>query len=462
MYHTEEGVELVTWYPQGTWSTGTPEPQTYAYARPAIPSLIEHYTGPNPSKGMTWTNFQHYKWWMAPLSEGSYLLPYYSAWPNTGDRYWLARFPTWFGWTQHSGTGSIMPPSYLYVPSLSGDIVSPPGNLEDLKQRAIKSIMPGIKAEMSVLNSLYELKDFRGMVRAVTNKVLRIRNLTAKLPAKYWGRAVLADLQRGWQRYIRSLQKESVGGLHLRGAGIAASNYLQWKFAIAPLIKDVQSARNALKSLEKKLNRLVTNEGRVRTGHWTTHFEEAHDESRSDPYSLSYPLYLPVTVASSTERDACTVETRFHCEIRYNYNLTNYQREHARMLSLMDAFGVNYNPAHIWNAIPFTFVLDWIIGVNQYLEQFNVGHMDPKINVLGALWSVLKTRKVSWAKAHYTPLPLIHTTKLSMPLIEEEAYRRQLFMPGSSSLLGSGLSSSEFTLGAALVTAIAARKARRK
>jgi hypothetical protein len=130
------------------------------------------------------------------------------------------------------------------------------------------------------------------------------------------------------------------------------------------------------------------------------------------------------------------------------------------MLTLLDGLGLSLNPQIIWNAIPFTFLIDWVFGVSRWLGQFNVGNMDPVVNVLGALWSVKKTRSITWSKIHATEEGIACTEELSMPVINEVAYRRDLFMPGVSSIISSGLSSSEFTLGAALVTAISRRKAR--
>jgi hypothetical protein len=463
-YATEEGIDVVTFFPQGDWSQhgGTPDPIVKYYARPAIADLVEHYTGPNPSRRAVWTNFEHYKWSMAGIGSSGYLLPYVSAWPNTGDRYWLARFPTYFGWTQHSGSGGFMPSSLLYVPDGGPHIVPGPPNLVDLKRRALKSIMPGVRDEMSVLNSLYELKDFKGMLKSAVRNAKELKRLTWHLPPHYWAEQTLQALMRGWRAYIRDLKKKTRGQLATHIAGAAAENFLQWKFAIQPLISDIRAARRAVSSLEKKVNRLLSNEGKARVGHWSTGFKEASDASHDNSFNLGPPLNYPISVSAYLRRDACEVESSFHCEVRYNYNLTNYQREHARMLSLLDAFGLGFNPSIIWNAVKFTFLVDWIIDVSHFLDQFSVGNMDPKINVLGALWSVRKERVITWSKEHATDLPIQYTQRLSMPAIRETAYRRQLFNVGIDSLYESGLSSSEFTLGAALVTAIAARKARRK
>jgi hypothetical protein len=456
------GVDIVTFEPVGVWVDPQPVPYSLPYARPAIEGLFEAYSGPNPSNGVAWTDFEHYKRSMAAIQDSRYMLPWVPAWPNTGNRYWLGTFPTYFGWDQHFGLSRIYSTRPLFLPSGSGWFVPGPNNLGDLKQRALNSIMPGIKSEMSLLNSIIELKDFRGVVKKARSTVLRVRDLTAHLPRRFWARNVLADLKRGWLAYIAQIKKMSGSQRAALGARYAAENYLQWKFAVAPLIGDVLSAMRALSTLEKRLNRLITNEGRVRVGHWSTSFQLYPPEKREYTYSLGPPLYQYLSVDSWTKSEIGETVTQFHCEVRYNYNLTNYQREHARMLSYLDAFGLSLNPAVIWNAIPFTFLVDWVIGVSRFLDQFDVGNMDPKINILGALWSARHRRKITWSKIHESYEGVAFDKSISMPVIEEDAYMRHLFNPGISSFVTSGLSSSEVTLGAALVTAISHRKARRK
>lgn len=456
----QAGIDMVRFTPMGSWPDPAPEPFLSPYGRPDIESVFEAYSGPNPSHGQKWTNFQHYKRWMAPPGSGEYYLPYVVAWPNTGDRYWSGRFPTYFGWVQHSGLGHVMSTKLLYNPQSDGSFVITPPNIEDLKQRALKSIMPGIRSNMSLINSILELKDFKGEVKAVRRLSKSLWSMVTKLPPDMWVRLPARAITQKWKAYIARLKKMSGGQLASVSARELASNYLQWKFAIAPLISDVAAVRRSLASLEKSVNRIITNEGKVRTGHWSTGQESLSGEIRKSSFNLGPPLNPYLSVTSELTAQTGPAVTTFHCEVRYNYNLLDYQREHARTLSLLDQLGVNVNPAIIWNAIPFSFVVDWVLDVQSFLDQFKLSNMRPVINVLGALWSARYERSTDWEKSHTAPPGVDCTTRISMPRINEEAYIRTLFMPGYSSLLASGLSSSEFTLGAALVIARNRRKAR--
>lgn len=460
--YLDAGVDIVHFTPMGTFPPGPDPSFDAAYSRPEIVGIYEVYSGPNPSNKVMWTDFSHYKWVMGALGTSVYVLPFVTAWPNTGDRYWLGRFPTYFGWSQHSGLGHVMSPYGMYDSSLAWGVIQPP-NLEDLKQRALNSIMPGIKAQMSLMNSVYELKDFKSYFKAIRKKYQRFRFLTAHLPKRFWGRQTLGDLYTGWKRFLAETKSLTPGSLTYQTAKQASGYFLEWKFNLSSVIRDVFSAKKALASFEKDLNRFITNEGRVRVGHWGTSVESVPSSQRETAYSIGPPMYPPLSVGSSIEATSSAVETLFHAEVRYNYNMTDYEREHARALAYLDAFGVNLNPAIIWNAMKFTFVIDWFIGVSQFLDQFKVRNLEPRVNILGALWSALHTRTTDWTKVHtaaYEGVQFTHS--VSMPRVSEEGYLRRLWMPGISSLLASGLNVSEFTLGAALVIATSHRKARKR
>jgi len=143
----------------------------------------------------------------------------------------------------------------------------------------------------------------------------------------------------------------------------------------------------------------------------------------------------------------------FHAEMEYSFTLSSFQNEHARLLTFLDTMGVNLNPMILWNAIPWSFVVDWVINVNRWLDGRKVLNMEPTVAISRYMWSWKYSRRVrvrfdsntndSWS-------PILRTTYL--PDLYEEAYRRDVQLPTkSNSFFGSSLNSQELTLGAALV-----------
>lgn len=148
--------------------------------------------------------------------------------------------------------------------------------------------------------------------------------------------------------------------------------------------------------------------------------------------------------------------TTFHAEIEYNYYYTQFQREHALLLTHLDRLGVQLNPQIIWNAIPWSFLVDWVFGISKYLGEQKVLNMEPIVNVHRYLWSwtqhrrtAIKIRSTASQGSGNQFNPSIIDTYL--PTMYETAYRRDVQLPdSSSSLFGSGLSATELSLGVAL------------
>jgi hypothetical protein len=151
----------------------------------------------------------------------------------------------------------------------------------------------------------------------------------------------------------------------------------------------------------------------------------------------------------------------FHAEIQYNYNYNGFQVAHAQLLGLLDAMGAQLNPQIIWNAIPWSFVVDWVLGVSRWLGQFKGYNMEPVINIQRFLTSVKRTRSVYITLENERMVDLVSGgywyqgypgLRNTLPGVHESAYRRDVNLPTVSSILASGLTLTEISLGAALVT----------
>jgi len=310
--------------------------------------------------------------------------------------------------------------------------VSPPSNLDSLVQTSLRIMLPIIKSELSLINSVLELRDFTSLPRTIASC------------ARFAFRA---------GRTLRQLLR------------VGSDAYLQQQFNILPLLSDICGFRTALSRYERRLNSLVANQGKTRIRHWSIPVLEAPQSETSTQtytgaagYPFSWSCSYPVFIKSVADRYVYTEPSLFHAQIQYNYNYTGYQLEHARVLALLDAFGVNLNPAIIWNAIPWSFVVDWLIGVGRWLNDRALHNMEPVINIHQYLWSHKRSRVVVVQRVLSRPLwyATSHQEYASdlgvpLPVFNETSYRRQVGMPSASSLLASGLSSKEFSLGAALV-----------
>lgn len=303
-----------------------------------------------------------------------------------------------------------------------------PDGLGQLEDRAMSYIWPVVKAELSAINSLIELKDFKSLpstIKKIETGLYRIYN--------------------GVYDRLRFILKSSADG------------YLQAKFNILPLLSDISGIHAALSSAEKRINALIAGAGKPRTGHWSTTITEysaVGSSQSSDPFD---PVYGKGSLSYYViRRNVVTEPTTFHVEMQYNYLFSAYQTVHAQLLGHLDAFGVNLNPAIIWNAIPWSFVVDWVVGVGRWLDGLKVHNLEPRVNIRRYCWSVKRERRISTWREHRplypgNPIYSVPVQTAPCPLVLERSYRRAIGLPSTSSMTSSGLNPNEVSLGAALV-----------
>jgi hypothetical protein len=453
------GSSSVEFVPVGDWIHAKLEAPSYfppssgasnaaTYPRASQEASFEAYTPNSSGSKHQWKNFQHYKRWFNLPESGSTLA---STVVNTEQ--WTPFVPNkWGAFHQAvvddpflgiyfgSGTaGEYRPyvdiPEQLFVPGqLDDSFVLPPAELESFKQRALSSMLPLVKGELSLINSIIELKDFKSLPNTLRSfgKILRI------LPSPK-GALTLREILR-----------------------TAADGYLQWKFAMQPLISDIRGIISALATSEKRINALVSRAGRMQTRHFSFSFAEYPDRQMLSNFYDNGPggSWYPLVGANRHSRSVVYLPTEFHAEIKYTFTFTRYQVEHARLLALLDALGVNLNPAIVWNAIPWSFVVDWFLNVSSYLNNLRFANMEPLINIQSFLWSVKRVRYIDCRVSVSNKDWLGPSAWKPLPRVTEVAYRRQVGLPTHAQILSSGLNSKEFLLAAALV--IARRRPRRR
>jgi hypothetical protein len=133
----------------------------------------------------------------------------------------------------------------------------------------------------------------------------------------------------------------------------------------------------------------------------------------------------------------------FHATLDYTFSYVNLSAFDDETAALLDVLGVNFNPAIIWNALPWSFVVDWLIGVSQWVDQFKVRLLEPVTYVHQYCWSTRIARQIRLDYGWDAVQPVAR--------ISELAYKRQVHQPDYvREIQLSGLSLKEFSLAAAL------------
>jgi hypothetical protein len=357
-----------------------------------------------------------------------------------------------------------------------GGFVPPPANLQELVDNSLRAMLPTIKAELSLINTVIELKDFRSLpstLRSLTKfgeslpgRIQEAAKLLAKSKDKVLARRPSQTL---WRR-IRRTFSSSAGPTLAEATRLGADGYLQKEFNIMPLLSDIAGLTTAITRTTKRINDLVNRQGKRRVKHFTVlipYPSSSMPTQTVGPYAMNSSTFFgdagppgytgiyrnPLNTVIGT-RSVAEYYSVFHAQVEYNYTLTRFQTEHAQLLGMMDAMGVNLNPAIIWNAIPWTFVVDWVIDVSRWLNSRAKLNMEPVTNISRYLWSYKTTRRVRYhikgnpndnlggaARFHGCYLQDLH----------EVAYRRDVGIPANNPLITGELTLKKLTLGLALV-----------
>jgi hypothetical protein len=192
-----------------------------------------------------------------------------------------------------------------------------------MRKRAWAAIYPRLNDGFSLANFLWELRDFQHLWK--TSK--KLGSLIRKAG---WG-----DLP--------SLTK-------LFGSKTAAELHLSYSFGIKPMVSDISSLVGSLFNIDDIVDEFIK-EGK-------------------EPQSYHYREDLwRTTQRTNTYWGHWTKETEglyaATCRMRYLYVKPEFLTASRIVL------GLRLTPENIWNAIPWSFVIDWVLGIGKCLRQFD-------------------------------------------------------------------------------------------
>jgi hypothetical protein len=286
---------------------------------------------------------------------------------------------------------------------------------EGLPGIAIQRMLPGIRPKTSAINSVYELKDVTTIgrtMRRLNEGLDALNNLIVNLPTGY--------------RTLRQILKS--------GSDV----YLQNKFNILPLLSDISVVANAMANVQNQLNKLIANAKKPLHAHWGTDLQNLQDIDTSYPIQSAFTPPGLVTLLGH-----CKYRTRrFQATLDYSYEVESYSPKELLGRGLADYLGLTLSPQVIWNAIPWSFVVDWVLGVGPWLSQFTQRQLGITTHIIQFGWSIKVERETS---IHYQPYGRVSH------LLEKSYYRTPDNAPLVSSIRSSGLDPTEFSLGGALV-----------
>jgi hypothetical protein len=231
-----------------------------------------------------------------------------------------------------------------------------------------------------------------------------------------------------------------------------ADGYLQAQFNIFPLLSDIAGVKSAIQNTLHQINKLRQREGKRNTRHFTENLRDVFEDNED---TTDYVIPDGSFVGSNrARRYVYHTDPKFVASIQYSYSLPGLPEHVQNLAGLLDALGVNLTPKIIWNAIPWSFVVDWVLGVNQAIDRFGTRNLEPVVNIHKFCYSVKVQRSVSTSIELGHDSPVGPSVWQSVCTVNEKAYvRKNVYLDADDlyrSLSLSGLSPKEFSLAGAL------------
>lgn len=220
------------------------------------------------------------------------------------------------------------------------------------RARAWHNMQPRFEGEVSMLNFLLELKDFRDVskfifLRESKDKILQLRKLFA---------GAADNLRRSTKPSLRP-------GPGVDPTKAAASAVLLKNFALDPLVRDLVTMFAQAATLATEAQLMFMRDGMV---YQTSHYTEEIDRSESMTY---YPYNNNYIYKYGTQNF-----TKFTATLKYRYDYS--------MRSTVDAFckywGLSGSFEAFWNAIPFSFIADYFIQIGNSIRAME---HDPHVRI---------------------------------------------------------------------------------
>lgn len=216
--------------------------------------------------------------------------------------------------------------------------------ISDVEATALAKLYKKIKQEQQHMNSLAIIAEFADVVRQFGAPAASLVDLTNR-------RLNRLELER------RGL-KGTIAFKKIKWAKIVASTYLEWSFGLAPLIDDTAKAAEAMarwqlesEGLHKLRKKVVSRASQV----------------------VTQLTAAPATINATSTKFVCDYRSKIETEARIQYTVglkatpTADFGSNDRLIQLLGFDHANWVPA-IWEAVPWSWLIDYFTNVQQILD----------------------------------------------------------------------------------------------
>lgn len=254
------------------------------------------------------------------------------------------------------------------------------------QRRAWWEMQPRFEGEVQALNFLFELKDFRSIVKHAArfnygkmyDSLKNARSTVLKSLKK--AKASIASA-------IRSPLRSTVKAVDFTTITIAEAR-LTKEFAIDPTVKDCMAIHSQLATLVEQVQNKFFERGKsVQSRHYSEKISEDTSQLTTglrNAYMWDVGTYLA---------------TKFTATMQYRYDYATRNLVDA----LKRYYGFELNAEVVWNALPFSFVVDYFYKVGNALHSMRT---DPNVDVMLTQYCESLVSTISYG-VHYNGDPRV-------------------------------------------------------
>ncbi|DAD50291.1 TPA_asm: maturation protein [ssRNA phage Gerhypos.2_24] len=202
---------------------------------------------------------------------------------------------------------------------------------------------------------------------------------------------------------------------------IIAEEHLTWAFGILPLISDLESIMRILAKHENTIKNIVE-------GHKST-----FRYGKGLITSGSIPLPADIGNIGKYRGVGGDWDVTYQWDVKpewkgyYTYFIRaapHVKRPYGGFLLLLQSLGVQPDPAILWDAIPFSFVVDWILDVGEVLHSAKIDWVPLTMHITDAAHHV----RAELARRYWYTDPI---SGIRTPLLAERmsVFQRRRFLP---------------------------------
>jgi hypothetical protein len=166
---------------------------------------------------------------------------------------------------------------------------------------------------------------------------------------------------------------KSLGKWWDRGKGVfrnLSNGTLNYNFGLKPFISDVRSLAEGLRTLQSRLRSLKSQAGTL----CRRHYRETCDVSTEIPEVGGTHIWR--------NRASISAQVVRNATMSYTYQFPNLDALDSAIYGFLDSIGMQLSAATVWEAIPYSFVVDWFFNVGDFLKQFEKSWIDIEINIV--------------------------------------------------------------------------------